>query len=170
MSDDRVFILARALERIIVELDDVNGWLPTALQPNGEVYETAREVLRGLGMEPERPAPAPLPSESEGAPAWEAFKAVAMVPPERAEPGPCSTPTLRPPGRNGDESAYDHDAPAFCVCGWRMDSHPAPRSSEEPRCATCGGGGRIYAGDPNGPWPCPDCGGSARAAPGGTRP
>ena len=47
-------------------------------------------------------------------------------------------------------------------------ARPAP--AEEPRCATCGGGGRIYAGDPNGPWPCPDCGGSARAAPGGTRP
>lgn len=46
-----------------------------------------------------------------------------------AEPGPrtpCATPTLRAPGLNGDESAYDHDAPEFCICGVRMDLHPSP--------------------------------------------
>ena len=84
-------------------------------------------------------AAAPLPSESEDA---------REVPPERAEPGPCSTPTPKPPGLNGAESVYDHDAPAFCVCGWRMDSHG------EPSC-TCPSA--DCAAHPGGPCHCAKC-------------
>jgi hypothetical protein len=54
----------------------------------------------------------------------------ALSPEETPRPA-CSTPTLRPPARNGDESAYDHDAPEFCVCGVRMDAHRAPAAPSE---------------------------------------
>jgi NTP pyrophosphatase (non-canonical NTP hydrolase) len=46
-------------------------------------------------------------------------------------PNPCASPRAKPKGRNGDESVEDHDAPEFCVCGWRMDAHAAPRATDD---------------------------------------